>query len=120
MHPFVPPFTLSDMNIFKTSCEADHNQFSSKASLGWRLAAFGFGPDRIRTLVSMATDSSHRVIMGKSCEHSSSSIFHGIFLILAGNKESNKSLDGFKIQQDWTRVCGVSYPLASEKISIDF
>ena len=27
--------------------------------------ALGFGPDRIRTLVSMATDSSHRVIMGK-------------------------------------------------------
>ena len=27
--------------------------------------ASGFGPDRIRTLVSMATDSFHRVIMGK-------------------------------------------------------
>ena len=27
--------------------------------------ALGFGTDRIRTLVSMATDSSHRVIMGK-------------------------------------------------------
>ena len=26
-------------------------------------AALGFGPDRIKTLVSMATDSSHRVIM---------------------------------------------------------
>ena len=26
----------------------------------------GFDPDRIRTLVSMATDSSHRVIMGKT------------------------------------------------------
>ena len=32
---------------------------------GGGLAALGFGPDRIRTLVSMATDSSHRVIMGK-------------------------------------------------------
>ena len=28
-------------------------------------AALGFGPERIGTLVSMATDSSHRVIMGK-------------------------------------------------------
>ena len=28
-------------------------------------AALGFGPDRIGSLVSMATDSSHRVIMGK-------------------------------------------------------
>ena len=27
--------------------------------------ALNFGPDRIRTLVSMATDSSHRVIIGK-------------------------------------------------------
>ena len=34
----------------------------------WRgeLAALGFGPDRIRTLVSMATESSHRVIMAKN------------------------------------------------------
>ena len=28
-------------------------------------AASGFGPDRIGTLVSMAIDSSHRIIMGK-------------------------------------------------------
>ena len=28
-------------------------------------ALLTFGPDRIGTLVSMATDSSHRVIMGK-------------------------------------------------------
>ena len=30
-------------------------------------AVLSFGPDRIGTLVSMATDSSHRVIMGKCC-----------------------------------------------------
>ena len=29
-------------------------------------AAVGFGPDRIGTLVSMATDSPHRAIMGKN------------------------------------------------------
>ena len=29
------------------------------------VTTLGFGPDRIGTLVSMATDSSHRVIMGK-------------------------------------------------------
>ena len=33
--------------------------------------------------------------MGNSCEHSSSSIFIGSFFILAGNNDSNKSLDGF-------------------------
>ena len=44
----------------------DHNQISSVASLGRGLAVLGFGPDRIRTLESMATDSSNRVIMGKT------------------------------------------------------
>ena len=29
-------------------------------------ASVGFDPDQVRTLVSMATDSSHRVIMGKT------------------------------------------------------
>ena len=42
---------------------ADRNQISSRASLGWGIVCKNFGPDRIRTLVSMATDSSHRVIM---------------------------------------------------------
>ena len=32
----------------------------------WGKAALGFGPDRIRTLVSMATESSNRVIMKKT------------------------------------------------------
>ena len=31
----------------------------------------GFGPGRIRTLVSMATDSSHRLTMGKTKKKSS-------------------------------------------------
>ena len=44
---------------------ADHDQISSKASLGWGIDCISFGPDRITTLVSMATDSSHRVIMGE-------------------------------------------------------
>ena len=39
--------------------------FYLKQHLGGGKAALGFGPDRIGTLVSMATDSSHRVIMGK-------------------------------------------------------
>ena len=45
--------------------QADYNQILSEASLGGGKAALGFGADQIRTLVSMATDSSHRVIMGK-------------------------------------------------------
>ena len=40
-------------------------KFNLEHHWGGGLAALVFGPDRIRTLVSMATDSSHRVIMGK-------------------------------------------------------
>ena len=39
--------------------------FYLKHHLGSRKAALSFGPDRIRTLVSMTTDSCHRVINGK-------------------------------------------------------
>ena len=83
-------------------------KFPLKHHCGGGLAALGFWPDRIRTLVSMATDSSHWAIIGKSCEHSSSSIFHWIFFVLAGIKESNISLDGFKIRQYMTLVYEVS------------
>ena len=44
---------------------ANRNHILSEASLDGGKAALCFGPDRIGTLVSMATDSSHRVIMGK-------------------------------------------------------
>ena len=40
-------------------------KFYLKHHWGGEKASVGFDPDRIRTLVSMATDSSHRVIMGK-------------------------------------------------------
>ena len=40
-------------------------KFYLKHHLGGGKTALGFGADQIRTLVSMATDSSHRLIMGK-------------------------------------------------------
>ena len=40
-------------------------KFYLKHHLGWVKADLGFEHDRIGTLVSMATDSSHTVIMGK-------------------------------------------------------
>ena len=40
-------------------------KFYMKDPWGGGKAALGFGADQIRNLVSMATDSSHRVIMGK-------------------------------------------------------
>ena len=41
-------------------------KFYLKHYWGGGKASVGFDPDQIRTLVSMATDSSHRVIMGKT------------------------------------------------------
>ena len=72
--------------------------------------ALGFGPDQIRTLVSMASDSSHRVIWGKCCEHSSAFIFDRIFLILRGNEKNHNISDKFEFGPDSTKDCGVSCP----------
>ena len=94
--------TLSNMSITETSWPIVI-KFHLELHWGRGLAALGFGPDRIRTLVSMATDSSHRVIMGKPCDHSSSFIFDWIFFILAGDKNSHNVSNGFEIQQDPTR-----------------
>ena len=57
--------TLSNMNISETSWPIVI-KFHEKHHWGGGLPALCFGPDRIRTLVSMATDSPHRVIMGKT------------------------------------------------------
>ena len=59
------PLTISNMNISKTRGPIA-TKFYLKHHWGGGKPALGFGPDQIRTLVSMATDSSHRVIMGKN------------------------------------------------------
>ena len=64
MRPSVHPSTLSNMNISETRWPIII-KFHQKHHLGGGLTALGFGLDGIRTLVSMATDSSHKVIMGK-------------------------------------------------------
>ena len=61
---FVRAFTLLNSNISNTSGPIA-TKFYLKHHWGGEKAALCFGPDRIGTLVSMATDSSHRVIMGK-------------------------------------------------------
>ena len=63
--PCICPFTLSYMNISETSWPIVI-KFHQKHHWDGGLAAIGFGSDRIRTLVSMATESSYRVIMGKT------------------------------------------------------
>ena len=78
VRPFVRVFvcvsTLSNMNISMTNGSIA-TKFYLKHHLGGGLAAVGFVPDRIRTLVSMATESSHRVIMVKTV----SPLFLGCF-----------------------------------------
>ena len=60
-------------------------KFYLKHQLGGGKAALGFGPDWIRTLISMATDSSHRVIMGeKRCCQFLSTFFYRILFIPVG------------------------------------
>ena len=61
----VRALTLSNMNISATS-KPIGMKFYLKHHWDGGKASVGFDPDRIRTLVSMATDSSHRVIMGKA------------------------------------------------------
>ena len=60
----VRALTLSNMNISATKMLIA-TKFYLKHHWGGGKAALGFGPDRIGTLLSMATDCSHRVIMGK-------------------------------------------------------
>ena len=73
-------------------------------------AALGFGSDRIGTLVSIATDSSRRVIMGKSCQHSSAFILNRIFFIFAGYEDNRDTSDAFEIWHVLTKDCGVTCP----------
>ena len=58
-------FTFSNMNISKTRGPIVTKFYLKHHWVGGGEDALGFGPDRIGTLVSMATDSTHRVIMVK-------------------------------------------------------
>ena len=62
-------YVCVSVNIFKLKYLrnqwANRYELLTEPSLGWGKAALGFGSDRIGTQVSMATDNSHRVIMGK-------------------------------------------------------
>ena len=60
-----PSSTISNMNISATSGPITMT-FHQKHHWDKGKAALGFGPDQIQTLVSMATNSSHRVIMEKT------------------------------------------------------
>ena len=57
--------TLLNINISETSGPIATKFYLKHDWVGGK-DALGLGPDRIRTLVSMAMDSSHRIIMGKT------------------------------------------------------
>ena len=80
----------------------------------------GFGADWIKTLVSMATESPHWLIMGKMMSPPFLGWFYLILFIhvLAGNKDMHKISDEIKFGPDQTRLW--SYvPLRSKKFPID-
>ena len=85
-------------------------KFYLKHHWGRGRAAGRFGAEQFRTLVSMATDSSHRVIMGKTVSSHFLECFDRILFILAGNDDMHESLDEFDIWPDSTTDYGVSCP----------
>ena len=105
----VRPSTLSNIHISATSRPIGM-KFYLKHHWGRGKASVGFDPDRIRTLVSMPTDSSHRVIMGKTTSSRFSNAFDRILFILAGNDDMLESFDEFEIWPDSTTDYGVSCP----------
>ena len=107
MRACVRASTLSNMNISNRPITI---KFYLKHHWGGGKAALGFGAGQIRTLVSMATDSSHKVIMGKRGHHVFSAVFDRILFILAGNYDIHKSLHEFEIRPDLTTDNRVSCP----------
>ena len=81
-----------------------------KYVLGRRKVASGFGADWIKTLVSMATDSSHRTLMGKTVFLCFLGCFDPILFILACNADEHKSLNELEFWTSQTTVYGVSCP----------
>ena len=84
--------------IFKATSGQITTKFYLKHHWVRGKAAFGFGPDRIRTLVSMATESSHRFIMEKTVSPLFLAVFHSILFILAGNDDMHKSSEEFEFR----------------------
>ena len=90
MHACVRPLTLSNMDSSAT-CGPIGIKFYLKHHWGGGKASVGFDPDRIRTMVSIATDSSHRVIIGKRRHHVFSNVFDRNLFILAGKDDMHES-----------------------------
>ena len=77
---------------------------------GGGMVVSGFGADWIKTLVSMAIDSSHRTIMGHTVFLCFLSCFDPIPFILACNAGEPKSLNEHEFWTSQTTEYGVSCP----------
>ena len=82
MRTLVCASTFSNLNISETS-RPIAIKFYLKHHWGWGKASADFDPDQIRTLDSMATDSSHIVIMGKTASSRFLECFDRILFIVA-------------------------------------
>ena len=69
-----------------------------------------FGADSIKTVVAMATESSHLLLMGKRCISTKAFSFDPIFIKLVGNEDRHKISDKFAFWPDWTTPFGVRCP----------
>ena len=104
-------FTLSNMYISMTS-GLIAIKFYVTHNWGGGKAAYGFGTDRIKTLVSMATNSSPKVKMGKTVLP----LFLGCFSFKlfytssAGNEKLHDSSKELEVRPDPTTDGGVRYP----------
>ena len=132
MSPFVP-FQSSIMNQFlkgrpsqklvyenlpvqtKIINGSSRMKFYLKHHWGGGKASVGFNLDLIRTLVSMATVSSHRVTVAKTASSIFRMFLFRTFLRLAVNDDMHESLDEFEIWPDSTMDYGVSCPSAYDK-----
>ena len=84
-------------------------KFYLKHHLGRGKAARVFCASQFRTLVSMATDTSYSVIMGKRRHHVFSNVFDWILLHTC-NDHIHESLDEFEIWPDSTTDYGFNCP----------
>ena len=102
VHPSVRTSTLTNMNISKTR-EPIAIKLNQKHHWGGGKAALGFGSDRLRTLVSLATDRSHRVTSRENLVSTlGSSFFIGSSSFLQVTRTTIKILDELEIWVDST------------------
>ena len=96
-----PSSTSSNMNISSTSGLITTKFYLKHHWVGGN-PAIGYGPDQIRTLVSIATESFHR--NGENSCHFFSAVFHPVLFILAGNDdmhESSQITTKFHLKHHW-------------------